>query len=60
MPEPAQPDEALPAQLRLFCELMLGSAEAADCVIQQIYQADSPAERLRLFRLAAAHCGLLP
>ncbi|GAB2550749.1 hypothetical protein [Nocardia heshunensis] len=60
MPESAPIDDALHTQLRLFCELMLGSAEAADCVINQIYQENSPAERLHLFRLAAARCGLRP
>src|SRR5690349_8685086 len=33
-----QHDAALHAQLRLFCHLMLGSADAADRMIQQIYR----------------------
>jgi hypothetical protein len=50
----AKHDAALHAQLWLFCQLMLGSAHAADCMIQQIYrraldchdeQEDCPSER---------------
>jgi hypothetical protein len=58
-------DAALHAQLRLFCELMLGSADAADCMIRQIYrcayddgQENCPSERVQLFRIAAALCGV--
>ncbi|MFC0430947.1 hypothetical protein [Kutzneria buriramensis] len=60
-------DAALHAQLRLFCELMLGSADAADCMIQQIYscafdyhdgQENWPPERSQLFRIAATLCGV--
>ncbi|MFF2520037.1 hypothetical protein [Streptomyces sp. NPDC058086] len=60
-------DAALHAQLRLFCQLMLGSADAADCMIQQIYrcaidyhdeQENCPSERVQLFRIAAALCGV--
>ena len=59
-------DAAAHAQLRLFCRLMLGSADAADCMIQQIYrraldhhdeQENCPSERVQLFRIAAALCG---
>ena len=62
-----QHDAALHAQLRLFCHLMLGTADAADCVIQQIYrcaldyrdeQENCPSERVQLFRIAAALCGV--
>jgi hypothetical protein len=70
MAEQGKPDEhdtALHAQLRLFCELMLGSADAADCMIQQIYrcafdyhdeQEGCPSERVQLFRIAATLCGV--
>jgi hypothetical protein len=60
-------DAALHAQLRLFCQLMLGSAEAADRMIQQIYRRaldchdereNCPSERVQLFRIAAALCGV--
>ena len=60
-------DAALHAQLRLFCHLMLGSADAADCMIQQIYrraldyhdeQEGCPSERVQLFRIAATLCGV--
>ncbi|MFE3000064.1 hypothetical protein ACFXG4_34330 [Nocardia sp. NPDC059246] len=54
----ARQDAELRAQLRLFCQLMLGSADAADCMIQQIYQENWPSERLQLFRIAAARCGI--
>lgn len=59
-------DAALHAQLRLFCQLMLGSADAADRMIQDIYrsaldyhveQENRPSERVQLFRIAAALCG---
>jgi hypothetical protein len=65
----AEHDAALHAQLWLFCQLMLGSAHAADCMIQQIYrraldchdeQEDCPSERVQLFRIAAALCGVRP
>lgn len=62
MPE-QQPDTALHAQLRLFCELMLGSTDAADHVLQQLYRRalpdqreDHPPERIQLFRIAADLC----
>jgi hypothetical protein len=60
-------DAALHVQLRLFCQLMLGSAEDADCMIQQIYcraldcpdeQEHCPSERVQRFRIAAALCGV--
>ena len=63
----AEHDAALHAQLRLFCELMLGSADAADRMIQQIYrcaydyhdeQENCPSERVQLFRIAATLCGV--
>jgi hypothetical protein len=63
----AQYDAAVLAQLRLFCQLMLGSADAADCMIQQIYrraldhhdeQKNWPSERGQLFRIAADLCGV--
>lgn len=63
----AQHDAALHAQLRLFCQLMLGSANAADCMIQQIYrraldyhdeQENWPSKRVQLFRIAADLCGV--
>ncbi|MFE3226573.1 hypothetical protein [Nocardia sp. NPDC059228] len=63
----AQHDAALHAQLRLFCQLMIGSADAADRVIQQIYrraldyhdeQENRPSERVQLFRIAADLCGI--
>lgn len=65
MSEP-QHNEELHAQLRLFCHRMLGSADAADHVVQQIYrreldnQVDQPhlqSERTRLFTIAAHLCG---
>jgi DNA-directed RNA polymerase specialized sigma24 family protein len=58
---------ALHAQLRLFCRLMLGSTDAADCMLQQIYgralayhdeQGNRPSERVHLFRIAADLCGV--
>lgn len=57
---------ALEAQLRLFCHLMLGSTDAADCMLQQIYrraldcheQENRPSECVHLFRIAADLCGL--
>lgn len=63
----AEHDAALHAQLRLFCQLMLGSAHAAGCVIRQIHrraldhhdEQESPLpERVRLFRIAADLCGV--
>ncbi|MGW7687262.1 hypothetical protein ACWGID_41355 [Kribbella sp. NPDC054772] len=53
-------DAALHAQLRLFCQLMLGSTDAADCMLQQIYhqQEDLPSDRVHLFRVAAGLCGV--
>ncbi|MBO2457502.1 hypothetical protein [Actinomadura violacea] len=64
-----QHNEGLQAQLRLFCHLMLGSADAADRVMRQIYhraldhqddQQHRQSERDRLFRIAIdlcdAHC----
>lgn len=63
----ANHDAALHAQLLLFCQLMLGSAHAADCMIQQIYRCardchderdNHPLERVQLFRIAADLCGL--
>jgi hypothetical protein len=65
----AHHDATLHAQLRLFCHLMLGSAEAADCTMQQIYrraldnndeQENWPSDRIRLFRIAAEFCGVSP
>jgi DNA-directed RNA polymerase specialized sigma24 family protein len=59
-------NEELHAQLRLFCHLMLGSADAADRVMRQIYhrafehqddQQHRRSERARLFRIAADLCG---
>jgi len=61
------PYAELHAQLRLFCCLMIGSTEAADCMLQQIYsraldhhdeQDSPPSERIRLFRVAADLCGV--
>ncbi|WP_214323689.1 hypothetical protein [Nonomuraea sediminis] len=55
------------AQLRLFCQLMLGSADAADHMIQQVYRRaleyhdeleNWPSERVQLFRIAADICGV--
>jgi hypothetical protein len=69
MPEPentAQHDEELHAQLRLFCHLMLGSADAADRVMRQIHhraldhqddQQHRQSPRIRLFSIAADLCG---
>lgn len=63
----ARHDAVLHAQLRLFCQLMLGSADAADCVIHQMYRRARdhhdkyeswPSERVHLFRLAAELCGV--
>jgi DNA-directed RNA polymerase specialized sigma24 family protein len=63
----AQQDAVLRAQLRLFCHLMLGSADAADHMTQQIsrralehpdQQENRPPERIRLFRIAADLCGV--
>ncbi|HWD78995.1 MAG TPA: hypothetical protein VG497_08935 [Kribbella sp.] len=60
----AEHDAALHAQLRLFCELMLGSTEAADSALQQIHrraldddQKGRPPDCLQLFRIAAHICG---
>ncbi|ADJ45398.1 hypothetical protein AMES_3573 [Amycolatopsis mediterranei S699] len=64
MSEQENHDVALHAQLRLFCRLMLGSADAADCVIRQIHRRalddhdEHPSERARLFRIAADLCGV--
>ena len=62
---PAEHDAALQTQLRLFCELMLGSTEAADSALLQIHrhalddkQEDGPAECVHLFRIAATLCGV--
>jgi DNA-directed RNA polymerase specialized sigma24 family protein len=57
---------ALDARLRLFCQLMLGSTDAADCMLQQIFrraldyheQENRPSERVHLFRIAADLCGV--
>ena len=66
MSEPEN-DTALHAQLRLFCQLMLGSDHAAECMIAQIYrraldchdaQDDRPSQRDQLFRIAADLCGI--
>jgi putative NADH-flavin reductase len=63
MPGQENHDVALHAQLRLFCRLMLGSADAADCVIRQVHRRaledhdEHPSERARLFRIAADLCG---
>jgi hypothetical protein len=63
----AQHEAVLHAQLRLFCQLVLGSADAADRMIQQIYrraldyhdeQENWPSERVRLFRIPANVCGV--
>lgn len=57
----------LDAQLRLFCYLMLGSADAADHMMRQIYrhapdhrddQRNQRSERARLFGIAADLCGI--
>jgi hypothetical protein len=62
---PAEHDAALQTQLRLFCELMLGSAEAADSALLQIHrharddkQEDRSPECVHLFRIAATLCGV--
>jgi hypothetical protein len=56
----------LHAQLRLFCYLMLGSADAADRMMRQIYrhaldqrddEQNQQSERARLFGIAATLCG---
>jgi hypothetical protein len=56
----------LHAQVRLFCHLMLGSADATDRVMRQIYhralehqddQQNRQSERVRLFSIAADLCG---
>lgn len=61
-----QHNEELRAQLRLFCHLMLGSADAADRVMRQIYhraldhqddQQQRQSEHVRLFSVAADLCG---
>ncbi|MGF6888329.1 hypothetical protein ABIA39_003034 [Nocardia sp. GAS34] len=58
---------ALDRQLRLFCYLMLGSADATDRMMRRIYrhaldhqddQQDQRSERLRLFSIAADLCGV--
>lgn len=60
---------ALRAELRLFCQLMLASDDAADRMMQQIdrralgchdEQENWPARRVRLFRIAADVCGAGP
>ena len=70
MSEPEKPDvcgEELDRQLRLFCHLMLGSADAADPVMRQIHhralefqddQQNRQSERVRLFGIAADLCGI--
>ncbi|MEV6825029.1 NAD(P)H-binding protein [Amycolatopsis sp. NPDC051102] len=61
MPGPENHDAA---QLRLFCRLMLGSADAADRVLRQIHRRapdgpdEHPSDRARLFRMAADLCGV--
>ena len=62
---PAEHDAALQTQLRLFCELMLGTTEAADSALLQIHrhalddkQEDGPADCVQLFRIAATLCGV--
>jgi len=61
-----QHDKELHRQLRMFCHLMLGSADAADRMMRQIYrhaldqqddQQHRQSERVRLFRIAADLCG---
>ncbi|MQY18713.1 hypothetical protein [Nocardia macrotermitis] len=68
MSEPER-TEALDRQLRLFCHLMLGSADAAEHMMRQIHrhalehqvgQQDQRSERLRLFGIAADLCGVHP
>jgi hypothetical protein len=58
--------EELHEHLRLFCHLMLGSADAADRMMRQIYhraldqqddQQGWSSERVRLFGIAAELCG---
>jgi hypothetical protein len=63
MCKPEELNEALHAELRLFCHLMLGSADAADRVMPQIYhraldhpEEDRQSERVRLFGIAADLC----
>ncbi|GAA1134927.1 hypothetical protein GCM10009630_37010 [Kribbella jejuensis] len=55
-------EEQLAAQLRLFCELMLGSPEAAGSALEQIHrralEGDRPPDCVRLFRIAADVCGV--
>ena len=57
-------DVVVQAQLRLFCELMLGSTEAAGCALEQIHRRaldqDQPPDCLDLFRIAADVCGAGP
>lgn len=59
--------DELDRQLRLFCYLMLGSADAAERVMRQIHQRalefrddphDRRSERVRLFGIAADLCGV--
>jgi hypothetical protein len=59
--------KALDTQLRLFCYLMLGSADAAERVMRQIYhraldhqddEQNQQSERVRLFSIAADLCGV--
>jgi hypothetical protein len=61
-----QHNDELHAQLRLFCHLMLGSADASDRVMRPIYhraldhqddQQHRQSERVRLFSIAADLCG---
>jgi hypothetical protein len=63
----AHHDATLHPQLRLFCHLMLGSADATDRTMRQIYrraldnhdeQENWPSERIRLFHIAAELCGV--
>ncbi|MFC4376302.1 hypothetical protein ACFO5K_19580 [Nocardia halotolerans] len=58
-------DATLHAELRLFCHLMLGSADATDRAMRSIYRRaldshdeyeNRPSERIRLFRIAAELC----
>ncbi|PSR65787.1 hypothetical protein C8258_21315 [Nocardia sp. MDA0666] len=57
----------LDTQLRLFCYLMLGSVDAADRMMRQIYRhapdhqddrQTEQSERARLFGIAADLCGV--
>ncbi|PXX66713.1 hypothetical protein DFR70_103463 [Nocardia tenerifensis] len=64
----AHHEAALHAQLTLFCQLMLGSAEAADRMVHQIYhraldhrdkREKCSSKRVHLFGIAAELCGVL-